>query len=145
MHVKTRVHTLLTAVGCTQQTLAGSTTFAAYISILAYKVIHPKVHFCCLVEILSSLPLQGFSWLKMQLFLSFPRQAQHKGLIDYSCLSEGRYQEEFCLPCRLQCIKDLRCYHFQHSGSQGCRKPGLVILIFNSLLLHLIHFSHWQK
>lgn len=66
------------------------TTFPACIGILAYKVIHTKVHFCCLVEILSSLPLQGFSWLNLQLFLSFPCQAQHKGLIDYSRWSQGK-------------------------------------------------------
>lgn len=110
---------MLAAVGCTRQTLAGSTTFAAYISILAYKVIHTKVHFCSLVEILSSLPLQGFPWM----FWSFPRQAQHKGLIDYSCSSEGRYLEEFCLPCRLQHIKDFDTI-FSTVGARAAESLG---------------------
>lgn len=87
----------------------------------------------------------GFSWLEIQLLLSFLRQAQHKGCIDYSSLSKGRYQKEFCLSGWLQRMKDLHWNHFQHSGNQDCREPEWVLLIFNSLLLRLTHFNHLQK
>lgn len=83
------------------------TTFPACIGILAYKVIHTKVHFCCLVEILSSLPLQGFSWLILQLFCRFLARHNTKALLTILAGAQGRYQAEFCLPGSLQLIKDL--------------------------------------
>lgn len=103
---KTGVHRLLAAVGYTQPTLAGRTKFPACIGILAYYVIHTKVHFCCLVEILSSLPLQDFCWLKMKLFCRLLARHNTKALLTILAGVKGRYQAEFCLPGSLQLIKD---------------------------------------